>query len=162
MRAMDLAEAFGQQFPISTEYYSLEFIPESVDENTGEVLGGFHELASGNLAATLRFFVWEVNDGARSIRDIKEQQVFVVPKAHVDDARVPAYFAGWAAAVRFVFERHDERRAAGDQAASQRLDWAMPHELVFSDILGLRRPQTADEFTDALLSGKKRLGRLLP
>lgn len=159
---MSLATVFDEQFPISSEHFSLEFVPESVNEGTGETWGGVQETDGGHLAATLRLFVWDVHEGERSVRDIKEQQVVVLHKDHVDDPRVPAYLEGWVAALRLVFERHDERLAAGDPSASDRIEGAMPHEFVFPDVLALRRPQTAEEFTDALLSGKKRLGGKLP
>lgn len=161
---MDLASVFAEQFPIGSDTFSVELVPETVHEDSGEITGGVHESADGRLLATLRTYVWEIEGGVRSIRDIREQQLVVLPAELSADPRVPAYFAGWAAALRHVLERHAELAAAGARtdAQRQRLEYAMPSDLLFPDVLKLRRPQTPDEFTDALLSGKKRLGRLLP
>ncbi|MDC0668211.1 hypothetical protein [Nannocystis radixulma] len=153
---MDLAAAFAQQFPLSSEYFALELVAETDDAHSGDAWGGVREM-EGHLVATLRLIIWEDRDGARSICEVKEQQVVVVFQANTADARLPVYFEGWAAAIRYLFARLDERRGTDDELAR-----LMPHELASPDVLGLRRPQTADEFTDALLSSKKRLGRLLP
>lgn len=152
---MDLAAAFAQQFPLSSEYFALEFVAEIGDAHVGATWG-LQEM-EGHLVATLRLIIWEDRDGARSICEVKEQQVVVVFQANIADARVPVYFEGWAAAVRYLFARLDERRGTDDE-----LRGLVPYDLASPDVLELRRPQTADEFTDALLSSKKRLGRLLP
>lgn len=150
---MDLARAFAEHLPIRADAFALELVP---DEHRGD--------APSDLRATLRTLVWDDRDGERSLRDIREQTVVIVRREHSDDPRVPAYFAGWAAALRFVLERHAELAAAGlrTEALRQRLEYSLPMDLVFPGVLRLRRPQTADDFTAALLSGKKRLGRLLP
>lgn len=161
---MDLARAFADQFPIASDTFSLELVAETVNEVTGEVTGGVDESPDGEVRATLRTIVWAVEDGVRSVRDIREQTLVIVGADHIADPRVPAYFAGWAAAMRHVLERHAELAAAGAlaDAVRERLEYSLPMELVFPEVLRLRRPRTADEFTDALLAGTKRLGRLLP
>ncbi|WAS96532.1 hypothetical protein [Nannocystis punicea] len=159
----DLGLAFAGLFPIRSERLTIEFVPETVDEDTGEVRGGFQEMTDGRLVATLRIVLWDLHEGERTIRQTTEQELVVVDSEYSYDPRVPAYFAGWAAAVRFVFGRLDELAAADELPdLDERLQELVPSDLVFSEVLELRRPQTADEFTDVLLSGKKRLGGVLP
>lgn len=160
----DVVAAFLELLPIASEQFSLEFVPETVNETTGEVWGGMDGVEDGNLRAMLRSIMWDVEGGARQIRDVKEQMVVWLCERNRDDPRVRAYLEGWAAALRFVFARHEELRAGGtlSDEAAQRLECSMPSELLNAEVLDLRRPQTADDFTDALLSSKKRLGKLLP
>lgn len=160
----DVVAFFSELFPIRSERFSLELVCEHVDETTGEVFGGADGQDGGDLRATMRTIGWDVEDGVQSIRDVKEQQVVWLLARHREDARARAYLQGWAQAVQFVLERHEELRAAGTltEQAAQRIDYSMPYEFMGPDVLDLRRPQTADEFTDALLSSKKRLGGLLP
>lgn len=160
----DIQTVFSELFPIASDEFSLEFVGETVVEDTGEIVGGLRQNSDGSFLATLRTISWEVVDGERSIRDVREQQVVVVLAGNAADPRLPAYFAGWAAALRFILARHQEMRADGTlpAKASDSLECAMPHELVCPDVLRLGRPQTADEFTDALLSSKKRLAKFMP
>lgn len=159
---MDVARLFSEVFPIQSELFELAFVPEVVDENTGEVFGGTHEDDRGYWRATMRTITWERDEGGeRQIRDVKEQDVVWLYPEHRDDPRVPAYVAGWAAAVQYVLDRHAELAAAG-QPGADRLDVSMPHDFFNPGVLELSRPKTADDFTDALLSSKKRLGKMLP
>lgn len=163
MRAMSLVEAFTQLFPISSPHYSLELVDETVDADSGEVWGGRSATPDGGLAATVRLVVWDVQGEERTIRDIKEQRVTIVAAAHLEDPRVPAYLEGLAAALNLAFARLDEAIAAnGSGTATERIEGAMPHEFFPGDVLALRRPQTAEDFKDALLTNHKRLGWLLP
>lgn len=160
---MDLASLFAEVFPIRSDVFELAFVTETVNEDTGEVSGGTGEGAYGHWRATLRTISFERgSDGGMQIRDVKEQECVWLYAEHKDDPRVPAYVAGWAAAVQYVLDRHAEAAAAGDVGVTDRLDVVMPFDFVCPSVLGLRRPQTADEFTDALLSSKSRLGKLLP
>lgn len=161
-RVEDVVAVFLELFPISSGRFSLEFVPESVNEHTGEVWGGIDD--AGDLRATLRMIAWEVDGDTRAIRDIKEQQVVWLSERHREDPRVRAYLEGWAHAVHYVFAQHEELQAAGvvTGAAADKLAGCMPYDLLCAEVLDLRRPQTADEFTEALLSSKKRLGKLLP
>lgn len=162
MPAMSLVEAFSQLFPILSEHHSLELVDESVD-SAGEAWGGCKVTADGRLEATVRLFVWDVQGEERTIRDIKEQQVTVVAAEHLEDPRVPAYLEGLAAALKLAFARVDETIAdKGHGAVTDRLEQAMPYEFFPGDVLALRRPQTAEDFSDALLTNRKRLGWLLP
>ncbi|WAS96690.1 hypothetical protein [Nannocystis punicea] len=157
---MELAPAFSEQFPISSDRFALEFSEEKVGD--GEACAACVLNERGDLVATIRVLVWDVSGDERLIRDIKEQQVTIVPAAHLDDPRVPAYFAGWAAALRFAFERLSDAIAQGSAALSDRIESAYPYKMFCPEVLGLSRPQTADDFTEVLLSNRKRLGWLLP
>ncbi|MBZ5715386.1 hypothetical protein [Nannocystis pusilla] len=148
---MDLAAALAQLLPISSTHYSLMFVGGAIDPERG------------SLVATVRLVVWDVNGEERSMGDIKEQEVEVVPAKSIDDPRLPAYFQGWAEALRVAFARLDEVIAAeGEAAAGNRVEEALPCDMFCPEVLALRRPQTAEEFAEALLSNRKRLGWLLP
>lgn len=163
VRVEDVVAAFVELFPISSERFSLELVRESVHQDAGEVWGGIDGVDEGPLRATLRTIVWEVDGETRSIRDIKEQIVPWLCAEHREDPRVRAYLEGWAQAVRYVLAQHDELQAAGSTgAAADKLEISMPYDFFYPAVLRLRRPQTADQFTEALLSSKKRLGKLLP
>lgn len=159
---MDLAAAFSQHLPISSAHYSLEIAEQRIDGDAGEAWSVLSVNAEGDRVVTARLVVWEVDGDDRSIRDVKEQDVVVVPAAYVDDPRVPAYFEGWAAAIRTAFTRLEEVIAEGNAAVGERVEEAVPYEMFCPEVLGLRRPQTAEQFTEALLSNRKRLGWLLP
>lgn len=159
---MDFAAAFAELFPISSDTFSLELVRETVNEETGEISGGVHE-HRGAWRATLRTITWDIEGDQRSIRDVKEQDVFLGFADTFDDPRLPAYLEGWAAALRFIFTRHAELSAEG--ALPERLHEAfnesLPSDFICADLLALRRPQSADDFMEALLSSKKRLGRFI-
>lgn len=157
--SLDVAAAFVDELPISAGRFTVELVPETVDEDTGEILGGFHENAGHGLTAVLRVTVWDGDGDARTPREVREAAVSIARSEHAYDLRLPAYFAGWAAALRTLFERHaaldagDARRAA--------LEAVEPEALVCPQVLALGRPQTAEGFAAALLADR-RLGRLLP
>lgn len=137
---MDVAQIFAEVFPIGSELSQLELV--EMQEPDGAVV------------LTVRLVIYEARDEVRTIRDIKEQEVHVLGAAQREDPRLAACVTGWAAAVREVFERDDER-AAGT------IETLMPHELVVvGPLLALKRPRTAEEFTDAALA-PRRLGRFL-
>ena len=163
LAAMSFPDDFSAEFPISAGRHSLELPEGWIDENSGEVHEYLRQDDNGDWRATLRFVGWDVDGDTQSIRDIKEQELVVLHARHLDDPRVPAYVAGWAAALRHIFEVHAELRAANElpQKIADQLDWSMPADLCFPDALDLKRPKTAADFTDALLSGARRLGGLL-
>lgn len=91
----------------------------------------------GSLIATLRLFVFE----AGAIRDIKEQDVLLLHARHreVGPDRFEAFITGWARALRAFFE---ERGVAT-------VEQLMPCDLLFAEVAGMKRPQTAEEFARA-------------
>ena len=100
------------------------------------------EVRGDIVVVTLRLFTYE--DGA--VRDIKEQQVVFAPSATPLD-RFTAYAQAWSAALARVF-------FARDRAA---FDTVMPHDLVFTSVLALKKAHTVDDFARALAQ-KSRLG----
>lgn len=140
---MDVAQILADAFPVASELVRLELV--EVSERDG-----------GGVAATVRLVVCDRSEeGTVAIRGIKEQEVYVLTAAQRGDPRVAACVAGWAEALRHVFEEEDAHAADG-------VDSLMPHDLVMiGSLLLLKRPKTADDFTDAALAGKQRLGRFL-
>jgi hypothetical protein len=138
---MDAAQIFAEVFPIAAGSASLELVEARDQDN-------------GSLRLTVRIILWAPGeDGTRTIRDVKEQDVYVIGPQHRGDPRLAACVAGWAEAVRFVFEQDDE---------GGRFACIMPHDLiVVGSLLALKRPRTADDFTAAALAGKQRLGRFV-
>lgn len=107
------------------------------------------EHANGSIWATLHLCVWETSNGKESIRDIKEQEVLVVPTATRDRPEiVRAYLQGWAEALATVLP----------ELSLAQVDRLMPHDLVFSLAATLRKAVTAQDFCKALLV-KSRLGK---
>ncbi|HEY8379301.1 MAG TPA: hypothetical protein VIK91_22560 [Nannocystis sp.] len=155
---MSLRRELYALLPIRSDRFSLES-GEFVDEDAPEVAD-----PAGPLRATVRTVTWEVGDEGRSILDIREQEVIWLHARHREDPRVRAYMAGWAAALQFVVDRHAELQAVGrlPRRVAERLEFALPCELFCPAVLDLKRPQTADDFTEALLTNKKRLGMFLP
>lgn len=139
---MDSAQIFADVFPIGSQLSTLELV--EVQERDGA------------LVLTVRLVLWSAREsGERTIDSIKEQEVYALGASQREDPRLAACVAGWAAAVRYVFEQDDEH-------AAELVNGLMPHELVvIGELLALKRPRTADDFTDAALSGRQRLGRFL-
>ncbi len=131
--------------PLVGERYYLEQAPEQPTVN-----------AHGDHTITLRTLLFDGDAEARSIQDIREQSVVWLLARHGDDSRIEAYLSGWAAALRQIFHAHGTGNLTTHAAES--LEMAMPCDLVCPDVLDLRRPQTPEDFSDALLSGARRLG----
>jgi hypothetical protein len=139
-----LSALLQELFPVEIGYRGLFF--------TGE--GGVEERPTGDLCATFQLVVFEPSEsgapGGRSIRDVKEQQLFLVPAPVRDDpARVSAYLRGWAAALREVLD------------GAQVFELLMPSDLLQVDVLRLQRARTEEDFCRALLQ-RSRLGGLVP
>ena len=113
------------------------------------------EREDGALSVTLQLIVYDVveRDGEEMerVRDIKEQEVSLVPLAYRGEpGRVRAYVEGWAAAVKEVLAGWSRDRA----------DCSAPADLTNVSVLKLARAETAEDFRRALLT-KSRLGKLL-
>lgn len=155
--SLDVFAAFTAHLPVEAGGFILEFVPETVVEDTGEVLGGFSQTIGDSLVASLRLTVPSADDGTPAT--VREGPVCLARGEHAHDPRLPEYFAGWALAVRTLFERHAALGA--DDPRRSALASVEPYALVDHDVLALKRPQTAEAFAAALLADK-RLGRLLP
>ncbi len=126
-------------FPISEDVVSLEWLgPESVQKRDGAVW------------VVVRLVVWERNGEDLSIRDVKEQEVSLLPGSALDSPRLQAFLEGWAMAVHAVFR---------DNAAA--VETLMPHDLIRPEVLELARPVTPEDFAMAF-TAKSRLGKFLP
>jgi hypothetical protein len=103
-------------------------------------------------SVTLQLILWEITAAdERSLRDIREQEVFLIPiDGYEEPDRIEPFLRGLAAALLEVFE----------QASIEALETRMPHELVDSRVLGLKRARTAEDFKAALLM-PSRLGKIL-
>jgi hypothetical protein len=88
------------------------------------------------VSVTLRMLIFDAPGGP--IRDIKEQQVLLVPGANVGDVpRALACLEGWAAALPLFVMR------------TQELDTLMPFDFYDDTVIGLKTPRTADEYAGA-------------
>jgi hypothetical protein len=132
-----LEEVCREVFPLKAEndLGSLDFV-------------GF-TLVGPSLRIVLRLVVWEEDPatGTRSIRDVKEQEVYFGALASHDPARTRALLEGMQAVLARVL-------------ATPQVETLMPHDLFRGDVLKLKTATTADDFARAL-SARSRLGKLL-
>jgi hypothetical protein len=123
-------------------YSSIEMVPFG----DGEWESRF--APDGDLYLTMRLICWEQAGEVTTIRDIKEQQLYVPAALLADAARFDAFARALASVLSRVCQRSD------------RIDVMLPSDLIRFDALKLKRPQTEDQFVDALVV-PSRLGRLL-
>lgn len=136
-------QVFEDAFPVISERTSLELVEARLREDDAVIL-------------RVRLFVWDVEGESRMVRDIKEQDVFVGTATMLQDPRLAACVGGWRLAIEQLFAQDDPRWF--DDVAC-----AMPDDLIkpFSQLLALKRPRDAEDFAEALLASKPRLGRYL-
>lgn len=139
-QVVDISERIARFFPLGRGAVQLEVVAGA----TGEYARGDAPVA----ISVVRMITWEAaDDGTRSIRDIKEQELYMGwPVFYEDIDRIEAFFA-----------------ALGDVLTEIPLDAAapmMPHELMCTDALKLKRAHTREDFA-AALRAKSRLGPLL-
>lgn len=139
---MDVLQIFQDIFPVRGGLVALELADAVVREDDDQAL-----------VLTVRLIVWERVDDALQIRDIKEQEVYVGSLEELAQPRLPECVAGWAQAAQQVFEQDDVSF----------VETLMPHDLIcnFPALLALKRPRTADDFAEAVLTSKQRLGAYL-
>lgn len=134
-------ELLRDVFPARSERVSLELVSAQLREERA-------------LVATLRLLVWERGeDGALQIRDVKEQELFVGDVEILADPRLEACVRGSNLALEQLF-------------AQEQLEWVevcMPSDLLhaYEGLLRLKRPRSAEDFAEALLASKQRLGRFV-
>lgn len=135
-------QVFEDAFPVGSERISLELVEARLRDEA--------------VILTVRLLVWDVEGESRTIRDIKEQEVWAGPAAILQDPRLAVCVAGWRQAIELLFAQDDPRWLDA-------VDCAMPHDLFprFPELLALKRPRDAEDFADALLGSKQRLGRYL-
>lgn len=125
---------FEECFPVSEGNFSYDFVQYVNDR------------------VTVRLIVYEEQNGQRSIRDIKEQELFLFDPAMLEgDTPILEFIRGWSEALREVFAKAKDPK---------KLEWLMPHDLAPGDAIRLRKANTAAEYREAILK-KGRLGKFL-
>ena len=135
MTREELQEIFSSEFPLKgrNELASLEYV-EIADR------------PDGNFAVVIRLICWDENNGVQSIRDVKEQQIYLP----VDDCSFE----------RLVLYLRGMDMALQDVLASKEVETLMPHDLLDWSALKLAKAETAEDF-DKALRMKSRLGKFL-
>lgn len=133
----DLHDRFAPFFPIGPDAAQLHVVePDEPDPDPEKA------------RITVRLIVWEVDGEQRTIRDIKEQQVYAGPVWLFDDEQ----------RVAEMLDAH--REVLGEVLADPRIpiDGLMPHDLLRLDVMKLKTVRTREQFAKALRA-KSRLGR---
>ncbi len=118
--------------------------------------------ADGALFATMRIIILDRgDDGARHVRDIKEQEVKVAPEGISSGELFAQYLEGWTAAIQVALKAASARLAAGEarQGRASVKQW-MPNDFVAMDVFKLKTAKTAEQFREAYMT-KARLGELI-
>jgi hypothetical protein len=155
---MDLRPLLEATFPIESSYFSLAWAPEE-DQRQRPA-----SAAKDDIWVVLRLICWEPDEESQHIRDVKEQPVLLVPGVNRHDERLEAWLRGLREALLTVMESQDPSVERDDQEAmysENALACLFPADLVPYEVLELARPRTAEDFAQALLGTKKRLGRML-
>jgi hypothetical protein len=142
---VDIAERIAEHFPLGGPPFSLEVVPGA----TGRWIHRNEPAA----VATIRIISWDIDDatGVQSIRDIKEQEVYMGWPVHYQDTeRVAAFFTALGTIIREL----------GSRNVDPAIEGLMPADLLRADVLTLRRARTVADF-DAALRAKSRLGLYL-
>lgn len=141
MELAEFCELLRDTFPARSELASLEFVDA--------------ELRDGRaVMVTIRLVGWERDaDGSASIRDVKEQECFMGEAELLVHPLLAACVQGTVMALDQLFAQDD-------------LKWvetAMPADLLrpFGALLRLKRPRSAEDFAEALLASRQRLGQFL-
>jgi hypothetical protein len=132
----ELQDIFMSEFPLQAknELASLEFVELS-------------ERDGGKYGIVIRLICWDEANGTRSIRDIKEQDIYVDLPEDCTFERLVTYLRGMEMAMQ-------------DVLASPQIETLMPHDLVDWSALELRKAETVEDF-DKALRMKSRLGKYL-
>lgn len=92
------------------------------------------------LSGTMQLTIFDDHGGKLTVRDIKQQEVLLAPAAALGDPdRVVAFLDGWARTLPRLFA----------ERAGLELDTLMPHDLVPTAVLALKKPRTAADFAAA-------------
>jgi hypothetical protein len=132
----ELQDIFMSEFPLraKNDLASLEFV--ELSDRGGEQYG-----------TVVRLIVWDEIDGKSSIRDVKEQDVYLDLPHDCTFERLVIYLRGMEMAME-------------DVLASPQVETLMPHDLLDWSALKLRKAETAEDF-DKALRLKSRLGKYL-
>lgn len=138
MTKLELENVMRTWFPMcaSNDLASLEFVEITEREQRGD------------FGVVVRLIIWEpAGEDKLSIRDVKEQDVFLDMPIECTLARLDIYLRALQAVL-------------ADVLASKQVEYLMPHDVVDFSALKLVRAQTADDFAKALRV-KSRLGKYL-
>jgi hypothetical protein len=134
------AELAKKHFPVTSERCELVL-------SDGYAGSGPASSSSAGFRLCIQLLVYELVDGERRIRDIKEQEVYMLDHRHrADPARVDAYLGGLCDGLKQLFEERTD---------DEFIDCAMPHQLLDTGIVSLARPKTRDDFYQAYCRRKK-------
>ncbi len=137
---MGLLDTFCAVYPVHAGNVSLELV--ELREHEGSVI------------IVARMVVWDGEGDARSIRDVKEQEVWLGDREAFDDPRLQACLAGWELACTQIFAQ---------EGVNELVECEMPSSFILplEPVLGLKRPRSADDFAEVWLASKQRLGKFL-
>jgi hypothetical protein len=138
-RDMDLLDTFCTVFPVRAATVSLELVELQERDDS--------------LYITARLISWQVDGDEQTIRDVKEQVVYLGAREAFDDPRLQACLAGWELACLQIFGQDDTDWIESELPSS----FILPLE----PVLDLKRPRTADDFAEVFLASKQRLGKFL-
>jgi len=142
-------------FPIQSQYFSLEWVPSADPDAVAPDV---------DLYVVLRLITFHDDEGEHLIRDVKEQELLLVPARSRQDPRLEAWLTGTRQALLAIMHSQDPWCAGGRSwipDGCTPVDYMLPFNLVSPDALQLVRPRTAEDFAKALLKSKRRLGGLL-
>ena len=134
----EIDQAFKDTFPARSPTSSIEYV--SLEQRNDEEFG-----------VVMRLIVWDVNEasGTRSIRDVKEQEIYMKLDA-LDQASLG----------RFVEMLRAMVDVLSRALAHSSVEYLMPHDLIDFGPIRLSRSHTKDDFVRAY-SQRSRLGRYL-
>jgi len=136
MTREELEEIFAAEFPLKAKNDLAEL--------------AFVELSDrgiGRYGVVVRLICWADDHGTLSIRDVKEQDIFVDVPDDCTFERLVMYLRGMDMAMQ-------------DVLASPEVDTLMPHDLLDWSALELQKAETVEDF-DKALRMKSRLGKYL-
>ena len=137
---VDVSEKIARFFPLGGRPAQLDVVP-------GSASGEWVRSDAPAAIAVVRLIVWETRDGTESIRDIKEQELYMGwPVFYDDEERIEAFFAALGGVIAEI--------------GLEAVECLMPHDLMRTDVLKLKRARTREDF-DAALRAKSRLGKFL-
>ncbi len=134
-------EKFAPFFPIDGEVGQLALVePSDGDDDRDDAI-----------RLVMRFIVFDQSDGQRVVRNIKEQEIQLGPRALLEDGeRVDELMYAWQDVLREVLS-----------LPSSTLEAWMPSDFVhFRELLRLKTARTRGDFSKALRA-RSRLGRAL-
>ena len=136
MTREELEEIFAAEFPLKAKNDLAELVFVELSDR-----------GTGLYGVVVRLICWADDHGTRSIRDVKEQDIYLDLPEDCTFERLVIYLRGMDMAMQ-------------DVLASPEVDTLMPHDLLDWSALELRKAETIEDF-DKALRMKSRLGKYL-